>query len=185
MRPMNQLTLASNWSTQVHTFPDAPPSSGGSCATTLMVWASWVFPVRNSPYTGECWGHIGGQTGEGYLQRWTETLSRLWSSISRYAQKAEADDRTTKNTVNTLASGADDVHPLAFVLYLHPCGERRTLCRHQIRRNNKEYPGYERGSCALLPISKNELGASGGKWEEIFYFDLLHLSLRHPLNWSS
>lgn len=91
MRPMNQSMLASNWSTQVHTFPDAPPSSGGSCATTLIVWASWVFPVRNSPYTGECWGYIGGQTGKTYLQRWTGTLSRLWSSISRYGHKTETD----------------------------------------------------------------------------------------------
>src|SRR6266850_2747581 len=31
------------------TFPAAPPKSGGSWATTLMVCASCVFPVRYSP----------------------------------------------------------------------------------------------------------------------------------------
>lgn len=33
------------------TLPWAPPRSEGNCATTLMVWAICVFPVRNSPYT--------------------------------------------------------------------------------------------------------------------------------------
>lgn len=33
------------------TFPSAPPISTGSWATTLIVCASCVLPVRNSPYT--------------------------------------------------------------------------------------------------------------------------------------
>lgn len=37
--------------TSLVTFPAAPPNSGGSCAITLIVWASCVLPVRNSPYT--------------------------------------------------------------------------------------------------------------------------------------
>lgn len=41
------------------TFPDAPPSSGGNWATTLIVWASCVFPVLNSPYTGTMVQSIG------------------------------------------------------------------------------------------------------------------------------